>query len=183
MRADDDTVLRVTSERRPRSDAGPAPVLTGSGRGVPLLPLPDPGAAVVVAVRGAQHGVDVERLRGVVVEEDAAVVVELGDEDRGLEAVVEDVAGLGARRSRRTRSRRRCVAISRIRAARGPVGQQADELLGDRQRELAAPSAGISATRTPSNGMTRLSWNAPARCRSSPGCTRPGGMAGSTICS
>src|SRR5690242_4665432 len=52
-----------------------------SDRPVPLLVLPHPRPPVVVAVRGAQHGVDVERLRGVVVEEDAAVVVELGDDD------------------------------------------------------------------------------------------------------
>src|SRR4051812_30958323 len=66
-----------------------------SDRSVPFLPLPHPGAAVVVAVRGAQHGVDVEGLRGVVVEEDTAVVVELGDQHRGLQPVVEDVAGGG----------------------------------------------------------------------------------------
>jgi hypothetical protein len=65
----------------------------GSGCLPRLLPPPDPGSAVVVAVWSAQDGVDVERLRGVVVEEDAAVVVELGDDHRGLDAVVEDVAG------------------------------------------------------------------------------------------
>src|SRR5689334_17200498 len=67
-----------------------------SDRPVPLLPLPDPRPAVVVAVRGAQHRVHVEGLRGVVVEEDAAVVVELGDQHRRLQPVVEDVARLRA---------------------------------------------------------------------------------------
>ena len=47
--------------------------------------------------------------------------------------------------------------------------------------ELESLPAITTATRTPSTGITRLSWNAPARCRSSPGGTRPGGMAGSTI--
>jgi NACHT domain len=53
------------------SSAGPRPV-----------PLPDPGAAVVVAVRGAENGVDVERLGRAVVEEDAAVMVKFRDEHR-----------------------------------------------------------------------------------------------------
>src|SRR3954447_23962677 len=83
----------------PGSPYGPALPLTGrvtpefSDRAVPLLPLPDPGPPVVVAVGRAQHGVDVEGLRGVVVEEDAAVVVEFGDQHRRLQPVVEDVAG------------------------------------------------------------------------------------------
>src|ERR1700712_1188712 len=62
--------------------SGPAGARWGSVAGG--LPLPDECAAVVVAVRRAQHGVDVEGLGGVVVQEDAAVVVELGDEHRGL---------------------------------------------------------------------------------------------------
>src|SRR3954447_22705902 len=79
----------------PGSRPGPPMSLSGRPDGG-VLELPDPGAAVVVAVRGAQHGVDVEGLGGVVVEEDAAVVVQLRDQHRGLDAVVEDVAGLGA---------------------------------------------------------------------------------------
>src|SRR3954452_24381971 len=67
-----------------------------SDRSVPLVPLPHPGPAVIVAVRRAQRGVDVVGLRGVVVEEDAAVVVELGDQNRRLQPVVEDVALLRA---------------------------------------------------------------------------------------
>jgi hypothetical protein len=51
---------------------------------------------VVVAVRGAAR-CGCGGLRNVVVEEDAAVVVEFGDEHRRLEAVVEDVAGAESR--------------------------------------------------------------------------------------
>jgi hypothetical protein len=52
------------------------------------------GEAVVVPVRSVQHGVDVQRHRSVVVEENAAVVVEFGDKYRRVGPEVEDVAGL-----------------------------------------------------------------------------------------
>ena len=48
-------------------------------------------AAVVVAVGRADDRVDVVPRRGVVVEHDPALVVELDEEDRAVQAVVEDV--------------------------------------------------------------------------------------------
>src|SRR6476646_8457007 len=57
-----------------------------------LLPLAQVGAAVIVAVRSPEHRVNVKRFWGVVVEEHPAMMIELGDDDRRLNAVIEHVA-------------------------------------------------------------------------------------------
>ena len=65
---------------------------------------------MVIAVRRAQDGVDVERLRGVVVEKDTAVVVELGGPspttlERAVRAAARAVSrGLGAPTAGRPRA-------------------------------------------------------------------------------
>src|SRR3954452_11348149 len=106
-----------------------------TGGSVAVLPLPRPRAPVVVAVRGAQHGVDVERLRGVVVEEDPAVVIQLRDHHGRLHPVVEDVAGLVAADP----AEPRLVPVRPYFAQPGgawPLGEQSDETLDDAQHEL-----------------------------------------------
>ena len=129
--------------------------------------------AVVVAVRGAQDGVDVERLGGVVVEEHAAVMVEFGDDDRAIGCGSRRRRPAGGRRSSRTRSRRGASRISAHPCRTGTRWQGLHELPDDVEHAAVAPPRACHATRMPSNGMTRLSWKAPARWRSSPGWTRP----------